>query len=97
MYEQPNGRIEIGKDKLIDTEYGDAKVSEEYMSYSPGKVDKKGKKIEDDSYEEYTAYADDDGKMKDVHDGVLDDTINDGTYSKEELEQLIIEDIEKGE
>jgi len=97
MYEQPDGRIEIGKDKLIDTEYGDAKVSEEYMSYSPGKVDEKGKKIEDDSYEEYTAYSDSDGKMKDVEDGVLDDTINDGTYSKEELEQLIIEDIAKGE
>ena len=68
------------------------------MQYSPGKIDKKtGKKIEDDFYEENTSYADQDGELRDVEEGVLDDTINEGTYSKEELEQLIIENIKKGE
>jgi len=99
MYERPDGGIEISKDKLIGTDYGDAKVSEEYMSYNPKvpKYNKKGEKIPDeftDEYEEYTAYADQDGKMKDVHDGVEPETIDDGTYSKEELEQLIVEQIE---
>ena len=102
MFERRDGGIEISKDRLMATDYGDAKVSEEYMSYNPNvpKYNKKGEKIPDeftDEYEEYTAYADQDGKMKDVQDGVEPDTIDDGTYSKEELEQLIIENIKKGE
>jgi len=70
------------------------------MSYNPKvpKYNKKGEIIPDEfesQYDEYTAYADQDGKMKDVIDGVDPNTIDDGTYSKEELEQLIIEQIEK--
>src|SRR5210317_2357644 len=98
IIESKDGGIAIKKDNLMATDYGDATMSEEYMQYSPGKIDKKtGKKIEDDSYEENTSYADQDGELRDVEEGVLDDTINEGTYSKEELEQLIIENIKKGE
>jgi hypothetical protein len=96
MIESKDGGIAIKKDNLMATDYGDATMSEEYMQYSPGKIDKKtGKKIEDDSYEENTSYADQDGELRDVEEGVLDDTINEGTYSKEELEQLIIEQVEQ--
>jgi hypothetical protein len=99
MFEGKDGQIEIAKDKLMATDYGDAKVSEEYMSYNP-KSPKIGKKGEltgetEPQYDEYTAYADQDGKMKDVVDGVEPSTIDEGTYSKEELEQLIIEQVEK--
>ena len=96
MIESKDGGIAIKKDNLMATDYGDATMSEEYMQYSPGKIDKKtGKKIEDDYYEENTSYADQDGELKDVQEGVLDDTIDEGTYSKEELEQLIIEQVEQ--
>jgi len=99
MYEGKDGQIEIAKDKFMATDYGDAKVSEEYMSYNP-KSPKIGKKGEltgetEPQYDEYTAYADQDGKMKDVVDGVEPSTIDEGTYSKEELEQLIIEQVEQ--
>ena len=59
------------------------------------KINKKGE-IEgyEDEYNEYTAYADEDGKMKDVQDGIEESTKDDGIYSKEELEQLIVEQIE---
>jgi len=98
MFEDVDGGVAIKKDKLMATDYGDATVSEEYMQYSPGKIDKKtGKKIEDDYYEENTSYADQDGELKDVEEGVLDETMEEGTFSKEELEQLIIENIKKGE
>jgi hypothetical protein len=98
MFEGKDGQIEIAKDKFMATDYGDAKVSEEYMSYNP-KSPKVGKKGEltgetEPQYDEYTAYADQDGKMKDVYDGIEESTKMDGTYSKEELEQLIIEQIE---
>jgi hypothetical protein len=99
MFESKDGQIEIAKDKFMATDYGDAKVSEEYMSYNP-KSPKIGKKGEltgetEPQYDEYTAYADQDGKMKDVVDGVEPNTIDEGTYSKEELEQLIIEQVEQ--
>jgi hypothetical protein len=98
MFEGKNGQIEIQKERLMATDYGDAKVSEEYMSYNPKspKYNKKGELIDETEpqYDEYTAYADQDGKMKDVVDGVEPSTIDEGTYSKEELEQLIIEQIE---
>ena len=99
MYEGKGGQIEIAKDRFMATDYGDAKVSEEYMSYNP-KSPKIGKKGEltgetEPQYDEYTAYADQEGKMKDVYDGVEPSTIDEGTYSKEELEQLIIEQVEK--
>jgi hypothetical protein len=99
MFERPDGQVEIGKQKLVATEYGDGIVSEEYMSYDPKspKFNKKGEKIEgeyDEVYEENTTYADQYGEMQDVREGIEPETINDGTYSKEELEQLIIEQIE---
>jgi hypothetical protein len=99
MFEGKDGQIEIAKDKFMATDYGDAKVSEEYMSYNPKspKIGKKGELTSETEpqYDEYTAYADQDGKMKDVYDGIEESTKMDGTYSKEELEQLIIEQVEQ--
>ena len=98
MYEGKDGQIEIAKDRFMATDYGDAKVSEEYMSYNPKSPKiKKGELTgeTEPQYDEYTAYADQDGKMKDVVDGVEPSTIDEGTYSKEELEQLIIEQVEQ--
>jgi hypothetical protein len=99
MYEKLDGGVEIQKEKFMGTYYGDAKVSEEYMSYNPKtpKFNKKGEKIPDEYeevYEEYTAYPDSEGKMKDIYESVEPSTIDEGTYSKEELEQLIVEQIE---
>jgi hypothetical protein len=99
MYEKLDGGVEIQKEKYMGTYYGDAKVSEEYMSYNPKtpKFNKKGEKIPDEYeevYEEYTAYPDSEGKMKDIYESVEPSTIDEGTYSKEELEQLIVEQIE---
>jgi hypothetical protein len=99
MYEKLDGGVEIQKEKFMGTNYGDAKVSEEYMSYNPKtpKFNKKGEKIPDEYeevYEEYTAYPDSEGKMKDIYESVEPSTIDEGTYSKEELEQLIVEQIE---
>jgi hypothetical protein len=99
MFEGIDGQIKIEKEKFTGTYYGDAKVSEEYMSYNPKtpKFNKKGKKIPDEYeevYEEYTAYPDSEGKMKDIYESVEPSTIDEGTYSKEELEQLIVEQIE---
>jgi hypothetical protein len=99
MYEKLDGRVEIQKQKWMATDYGDGLVSEEYMSYNPKtpKFNKKGEKIPDEYeevYEENTAYTDSEGKMKDVYEGVEPETIDEGTYSKEELEQLIVEQIE---
>jgi hypothetical protein len=99
MYEKLDGGVEIQKEKWMGTNYGDAKVSEEYMSYNPKtpKFNKKGEKIPDEYeevYEEYTTYPDSEGKMKDIYESVEPSTIDEGTYSKEELEQLIVEQIE---
>jgi hypothetical protein len=99
MYEKLDGRVEIQKQKWMATDYGDGLVSEEYMSYNPKtpKFNKKGEKIPDEYeevYEEYTAYPDSEGKMKDIYESVEPSTIDEGTYSKEELEQLIVEQIE---
>jgi hypothetical protein len=99
MFEGIDGQIKIEKEKFTGTYYGDAKVSEEYMSYNPKtpKFNKKGKKIPDEYeevYEEYTAYPDSEGKMKDIYESVEPSTIDEGIYSKEELEQLIVEQIE---
>jgi len=99
MFERLDGQVEIQKQKLMATDYGDGIVSDEYMSYDPKrpKFNKKGEKIPDEYeevYEENTTYADQYGEMQDVREGVEPETINDGTFSKEELEQLIIEQIE---
>ena len=99
MFERTDGQVEIQKQKLMATDYGDGIVSDEYMSYDPKrpKFNEKGEKIPgqyDEVYEENTTYADQYGEMQDVREGVEPETINDGTFSKEELEQLIIEQIE---
>ena len=77
------GNIEI-------TRKGDMDVpgyEEVYMSYRVDEVPIKGKegsrKVEE--YEEFTARPDEDGKMKDVEDGVPDDVIEEGTLFEDNM------------
>ena len=90
------GKIDIKKTKEAMIPGGDeAGISEEvYMTYKPGVADEttKGGKVVDE-YEEFTARPDIDGKMKDVEAGVPDEVVEEGSISKEELEQEIIEQI----
>ena len=90
------GVIEIKKTKEAMIPGGDeAGVSEEvYMTYKPGRGDEatKGGKVVDE-YEEFTARPDIDGKMKDVEDGVPDEVVREGSISKEQLEEEIVEQI----
>ena len=91
------GQIEISKQKLgYDDRIGEGVVSEEYMSLKPGRADETtgGKKVVDE-YEENTGYTDKDGKLKDVEPGVSEETVMDGSISKEELEQEIVEQLSK--
>jgi hypothetical protein len=91
------GQIEITKQKLgYDDRIGEGVVSEEYMSLKPGRADETtgGKKVVDE-YEENTGYTDKDGKLKDVEPGVSEETVMDGSISKEELEQEIVEQLSK--
>ena len=91
------GQIEISKQKLgYDDRVGEGVVSEEYMSFKPGRADETtgGKKVVDE-YEENTGFTDKDGKLKDVEPGVSEETVMDGSISKEELEQEIIEQLSK--
>jgi hypothetical protein len=101
MFEGIDGQIKIEKEKFTGTNYGDAKVSEEYMSYNPKtpKFNKKGEKIPDEYeevYEENTSLSRSVRvKCKMFDESALNQsTIDEGTYSKEELEQLIVEQIE---
>jgi hypothetical protein len=99
MYEKLDGGVEISKKKYVATDYGDGIMSEEYMSYNPKtpKFNKKGEKIPDEyeeMYEENTAYSGPYGKMDNVQEGVEQETIDEGIYAKEELEELIAEQIE---
>ena len=90
------GAIDIKKTREAMIPGGDeAGIAEEvYMSYKPGMADETTKGLKPaDEYEEFTARPDIDGKMKDVEDGVPDDVIDEGSISKEELEQLIIRDL----
>ena len=76
--------------------FGDeiAPTAEINMSYRPGKADETtGGKTPPDEYEEFTVRPDGDGKMKDVEEGVPDDVVDEGSISKEELEQLIIRNL----
>ena len=94
------GSIDIKKTREAMIPGGDeAGVAEEvYMSYRPGMADETTKGLKPaDEYEEFTARPDREGKMKDVEGGVPDEVIDEGSTSKEELEQLIIENIKKGE
>ena len=91
------GQIEISKQNLgYDERFGEGIVSEEYMTIRPGQADEttRGKKVVDE-YEEYTGFTDQEGKLKDVEPGVSDNTVMDGSISKEELEQEIIEQLSK--
>jgi hypothetical protein len=83
MEEDFAGNIEI-------TRKGDMDVpgyEEVYMSYRvdevPIKGEKGSRKVEE--YEEYTARPDEDGKMKDVEDGVPDDVIEEGTMFEDNM------------
>ena len=73
------GNIEIKKTNY--GMFGDevAPTEEVYMSYRVDDVPLKGKKGSKkvEEYEEYTARPDEDGKMKDVEDGVTQDVIDD--------------------
>ena len=80
------GNIEI-------TRKGDMDVpgyEEVYMSYRIDEVPIKGKegsrKVEE--YEEYTARPDEDGKMKDVEDGVPDDVIEEGIMFEDNIAEF---------
>ena len=90
------GKIDIKKTKEAMIPGGDeAGISEEvYMTYKPGMADEttKGGKVADE-YEEFTARPDIDGKMKDVEDGVPDEVVREGSISKEQLEEEIVEQI----
>ena len=91
------GQIEISKQNLgYDERFGEGIVSEEYMSFKPGRADETtgGKKVADE-YEENTGFTDKDGELKDVEPGVSEETVMDGSISKEELEQEIIEQLSK--
>ena len=91
------GQIEITKKTMgYDDRVGEGVVSEEYMGFKPGQADETtgGKKVVDE-YEENTGYTDKDGKLKDVEPGVSEETVMDGSISKEELEQEIIEQLSK--
>jgi hypothetical protein len=94
--DKDTGQIEIEKKQYGIFDDQEGLVSEEYMSFKPGQADETtgGKKVVDE-YDEYTARADQDGKMKDVESGVSEETVMDGSISKEELEQEIIEQLSK--
>ena len=86
MEEDFAGNIEI-------TRKGDMDVpgyEEVYMSYRIDEVPIKGKegsrKVEE--YEEYTARPDEDGKMKDVEDGVPDDVIEEGIMFEDNIAEF---------
>jgi len=63
---------------------------EVYMSYRVDEVPIKGasgsRKVEE--YEEFTARPDEDGKMKDVEDGVPDDVIEEGTMFEDNIAEF---------
>ena len=99
LVHKSDGRVEITKPEFVGTEYGDAIMSEEYMSYAPKspKFNKKGEKIPDEyeeQYDEYTTYADNYGEMSNVEEGVKPTTMDDGIFTEEELAEQI-EQIEK--
>mgnify|MGYP003322648178 CR=1 FL=1 len=94
--DKDTGQIEIEKKQYGIFDDQEGLVSEEYMSFKPGQADETtgGKKVVDE-YEENTGYTDKDGKLKDVEPGVSEETVMDGSISKEELEQEIVEQLSK--
>ena len=85
MEEDFAGNISITKKGDMDA----PGYEEVYMSYSVDEVPLKGKgkkgstKVEE--YEEYTARPDQDGKMKDVEDGVPDEVVEEGTMFEDNI------------
>ena len=83
MEEDFAGNIEITRKGDMDF----PGYEEVYMSYRvdevPIKGEKGSRKVEE--YEEYTARPDEDGKMKDVEDGVPDDVIEEGTMFEDNI------------
>ena len=69
-----------------DERYGEGIVSEEYMSFTPGRADETtgGKKVADE-YEENTGFTDKDGKLKDVEPGVSEETVQEGTIFEDNI------------
>ena len=69
-----------------DERYGEGIVSEEYMSFTPGRADETtgGKKVADE-YEENTGFTDQEGKLKDVEPGVSEETIQEGTIFEDNI------------
>jgi len=63
---------------------------EVYMGYSVDDVPLKGKKgsTKVEEYEEYTVRPDEDGKMKDVEDGVPDDVVEEGTMFEDTMTEF---------
>jgi len=84
------GNIEIKKTNY--GMFGDeiAPTEEVYMSYRVDDVPVKGKKgsTKVEEYEEYTARPDEDGKMKDVEDGVPDDVVEEGTMFEDTMTEF---------
>ena len=81
------GRIQISKKNMgYDERYGEGIVSEEYMSFTPGRADETtgGKKVADE-YEENTGFTDSEGKLKDVEEGVSEETIQEGTIFEDNI------------
>ena len=81
------GQIQVSKKKLgYDERFNEGIVSEEYMSFKPGQADEttRGKKVADE-YEENTGYVDKDGKLKDVEEGVSEETIQEGTVFEDNI------------
>ena len=81
------GRIQISKKNMgYDERYGEGIVSEEYMSFTPGRADETtgGKKVADE-YEENTGFTDKDGKLKDVEPGVSEETVQEGTIFEDNI------------
>ena len=81
------GEIQISKTKLgYDERFDEGIISEEYMSFKPGQADEttRGKKVVDE-YEENTVYVDKDGKIRDVEEGVSEETIQEGTVFEDNI------------
>ena len=81
------GEIQISKTKLgYDERFDEGIISEEYMSFKPGQADEttRGKKVVDE-YEENTGYVDKDGKIRDVEEGVSEETIQEGTVFEDNI------------
>ena len=83
MEEDFSGNIEIIKK-------GDDVAEDVFMSYKVDDVPVKGKKgsTKVEEYEEFTARPDQDGKMKDIEQGVPDEVVQEGTVFEDTLSEF---------